>query len=113
MKQSAQSLLGYIQGRGKVASGLFKLHASQRPSGVVESPLGERRTLLRQLARGLPKPVDNLEPLPNFPHSKCPFQSCDVQVFRIFPRTDSSVPERTTDTRLPLIRHLADPPGDQ
>jgi hypothetical protein len=73
VKQGAQSSFGCREGRGEAASDLFTQQAGQKPSCIVGNPLYERPSLLRQLARTLPKPVENLEPLPIFHQSELPF----------------------------------------
>jgi hypothetical protein len=73
VKQGAQSLLGCRESRGKAGFDLSTQQASQRLNCVVGNPLSERRRLLQRLARGWPKPVDNLETPPIFYQLEHPF----------------------------------------
>jgi len=73
VKQSAQSLLGCREGRGKAILDLLMQQARNSLSCVGGNSLRARCTLVRRLAGGLPKPVDDLEPPPIFDQLERPF----------------------------------------
>ena len=58
--------------------------------------------LVRRLAEGLPKPVENLES-PAIFHWSALSNHVAWNIFGIFPRTDSSVSEHSISTRLSCI----------
>ena len=82
VKQIALALFGCCEGRGEATSDLFMWRASTGLASVVRNPQSENRLLVRRLAMGVPKPVDNLEAPPVFHQLEHPFQTCDMEHLR-------------------------------
>ena len=74
VKQGDQSLFGCLEGGSEAASGLFLQQIRNRLSCVLGNPLSKRRTLVRRLARELPKPINNLEAPPIYYQLEHPFE---------------------------------------
>ena len=68
--------------------------------------------LVHLLAKGLPKPVENLEP-PAIFHWSALSNHMVWNIFGISPRADSSVQNTVLVRDYHASRHLAVPPGDE